>query len=142
MISLSDLRTRNVAPTWQEAVAVVQELIQAVAAAHGSLDRLPDLEHVALIPNGDVVALPGSASPERPVRHLGLMLGLLLEGSNAPGELMTFVERSTANPPQFDSAEEFSRALAFFERPGRRQDVERLVARAMASEAQSRADDE
>ncbi len=142
MISLSDLRARNVSPTWQEAVAVVQELVQTVIAGGGGLDRIPDLEHVALIPNGDVLALPGGPIPEQPVRHLASMLGTLLEGTNAPGELTTFVERNVTFPPQFDTPDEFSKQLAFFERPGRRQDVERLVSRALAAEAQTRADEE
>ena len=63
MISLADLRARNVTPIWQEAVAVVQELIQTVRATTGSAELLPDLEHIALIPNGDVVAMPGSPEP-------------------------------------------------------------------------------
>ena len=37
---------------------------------------------------------------------------------------------------------EFSRNLAFFERPGRRSDVERLVGRALAAEQTSRAEEE
>ena len=38
---------------------MVQELIQTVKATTGSAELLPDLGHVALIPNGDVVAIPG-----------------------------------------------------------------------------------
>jgi len=142
MISLADLRARGVTPTWQEAVAVVQELLQTVVAAGGPIDRLPDLEHIALIPNGDVVALPGSLSGENPVRHLGSLLSTLLEGSNPPAELTALADKAMATPGQFASVEEFSNALAFFERPGRHGDVERLVSRSLAAEAQSRADEE
>ena len=73
MISLADLRARNVSPIWQEAVAVIQELIQTVKATTGSAELLPDLEHIAIIANGDVVALPGSPEPAIPVRHAALM---------------------------------------------------------------------
>jgi hypothetical protein len=142
MITLADLRARNVAPTWQEAVAVVQELLQTAVGSSGSASRLPDIEHVALIPNGDVVALPGSPAVAEPVRHLGAMLDALLKGGAAPGELIAVVERAVSAPPQFAGVDEFSKALAFFERPGRRGDVERLVSRAMTAEAQSRADEE
>ena len=45
---------------------MVQELIQTVKATTGSAELLPDLEHVALIPNGDVVAMPGSPEPAHP----------------------------------------------------------------------------
>jgi hypothetical protein len=142
MISLADLRARNVLPTWQEGVAVVQELLHTVIATQGSADRLPDLEHVALIANGDVVALPGSPAAQDPVRHLAILLQLLLEGVPAPPELTSFIESNVANPPQYPTVEEFSKQLAFFERPGRKADVERLVARGMTAEATSRADEE
>jgi len=142
MISLADLRARNVTPIWQEAVAVVQELIQTVKATTGSAELLPDLEHVALIPNGDVVALPGSPEPTAPVRHAAVMLKLLVDGVAVPPELEQFVTRNVAEPSQYDTVAEFSRNLAFFERPGRRSDVERLVGRALAAEQTSRADEE
>ena len=142
MISLADLRARKVTPIWQESVAVVQELIQTVKATTGSAELLPDLGHVALIPNGDVVAIPGSPEPANPVRHAAVMLQLLLEGVAAPPELEQFVTRNVAEPPQYETVAEFSRNLAFFERPGRRSDVERLVGRALAAEQTSRADEE
>lgn len=142
MISLADLRARNITPVWQEAVAVVQELIHTVRATTGSAELLPDLEHIALIPNGDVVAIPGSPEPDVPVRHAAVMLKLLLENTPVPPELDAFVERNIAEPPQYDSVSEFSRNLAFFERPGRRSDIERLVGRAMAAEQTRRADEE
>ena len=135
MVSLADLRARNVTPIWQEAVAVIQEMIQTVKATTGSAELLPDLEHVALIPNGDVVALPGSPEPAIPVRHVAVMLKLLIDGTPAPPELEQFVGRNVAEPPQYDTVAEFSRNLAFFERPGRRSDVERLVGRAPSGRA-------
>jgi hypothetical protein len=142
MISLADLRARKVTPIWQESVAVVQELIQTVKATTGSAELLPDLGHVALIPNGDVVAIPGSPEPANPVRHAAVMLQLLLEGVAAPPELEQFVTRNVAESPQYDTVAEFSRNLAFFERPGRRSDVERLVSRVLTAEQTTRADEE
>src|SRR4029453_18042259 len=139
MISFADLRARNVQPVWQEAVAVIQELIQTVSAPSSPL---PDLEHIALIPNGDVVALPGGSAPSDPVRHAAMMLNVLVEGIATPPELEQFLQRTPTNPPQLDDLAEFSRQLAFFERPGRRTDVERLVGRAAAAEQITRADEE
>ena len=141
MVSLADLRARNIVPTWQEAVAVVQELLHALAAS-GSVERLPDSRHIALIANGDVVALPGSPSNEHPVRQLALLLQGLLNGSAAPPQLDQFVAANVTNPPEIATVEEFSMQLAFFERPGRRSDVEALVSRAMSSDAQFRAEEE
>ena len=142
MVSLADLRARNIVLTWQEAVAVVQELLHTVVAAHGSADQLPDLNHIALIANGDVVALPGAASTEHPVRHLAMLLRSLLDGATAPPQLQEFVIANMADPPKIDTIEEFSIQLAFFERPGRRSDVEQLVSRAMSTDATLRAEDE
>ncbi len=139
MISLADLRARSVQPVWQEAVAVIQELIQTVSATSSPL---PDLEHIALIPNGDVVALPGSPTASDPVRHAAQMLDVLVDGIATPPELEQFLQRNLTTPPQLDSLAEFSRQLAFFERPGRRADVERLVGRAAAAEQITRADEE
>jgi hypothetical protein len=141
MISLADLRARNIAPTWQEAVAVVQELLHTVVA-QGSVERMPDLPHIALIANGDVVALPGGTSSAHPVCHMADLLKTLLDGSAAPPELEAFIKANLLYPPQFDTIEEFSMQLAFFERPGRRSDVEQLVSRAMTTDAQTRADEE
>jgi hypothetical protein len=139
MISLADLRARNVLPVWQEAVAVIQELIQTVSATSAPL---PDLQHIALIANGDVVALPGSPVPSDPVRHAAEMLKVLVEGIPTPPELEQFLERNLTTPPAINSIAEFSSNLAFFERPGRRADVERLAGRAAAAEQLTRADDE
>ena len=138
MVSLADIRARNVQPVWQEAVAVVQELIQSSTT---SGTPLPDLEHVALIPNGDVVAMPGSPESADPVRQAATMLRVLVDGTATPPELEEFMRKnlSSAAAP---TLEDFARGLSFYERPGRRSDVERLVSRATAAEQVTRADEE
>src|SRR3954469_12483309 len=142
MITLADLRARNALPSWQESVAIVQELVQATVDARGSAARLPDVEHVGLGADGTVVLLPGGASPENPVRHLAVLLDLLLEDVTAPDQLAQVVTRNIENPPEARSVEELTQALAFFERPGRREDIARLVERASVAEEQTRADEE
>jgi hypothetical protein len=139
MVTLADLRARNVQPAWQEAVAVVQELVQTITSTGVSL---PDMEHVALIPNGDVVALPGSLAPEEPVRQAALMLQTLVESGPTPPELALFIERNLTTPGQSATLADFARNLSFYERPGRRADIERLVARAVAIAQNSRAEEE
>jgi cytoskeletal protein RodZ len=71
-----------------------------------------------------------------------MMLNILVEGIATPPELEQFLQRNLTTPPQIDSLAEFSRQLAFFERPGRRTDIERLVGRAAAAEQMTRADEE
>lgn len=139
MVTLADLRARNIQPSWQEAVAVVQELVQTVNSTGAGL---PDLEHVALIPNGDVVVLPGSLAPDEPVRHAGLMLQGLVDGVPTPPELAQFIERNVSVPAQSATLADFARNLSFYERPGRRADVERLVARVVAIAQNTRAEEE
>jgi len=139
MVTLADLRVRNIQPAWQEGVAVVQELVQTINATGAAL---PDLDHVALIPNGDVVALPGSLTPEEPVRQAALMLQTLVESGPTPPELAQFIERNLTTPGQSATLADFARNLSFYERPGRRADIERLVARAMTAAQNSRAEEE
>ncbi len=138
MVSLAEIRARNVQPVWQEAVAVVQELIQS-STATGT--PLPDLEHVALIPNGDVVAMPGSPESPDPVRQAATMLRVLVDGVATPPELEEFMRKNLSSAAAPTLAD-FARGLSFYERPGRRSDVERLVSRATAAEQMTRADEE
>jgi len=142
MLSLTDLRARQVVPAWQEAVAVVQELIQAVAQTQGRDAQLPDIDHIALIANGEVVALPGSGPTGNPVGHAARVLEQLLDGVAAPPELVALVNDNATDSPKLPSLAELTRQLAFFERPGRRSDVEQLVSRAMSADAQDRAEEE
>jgi hypothetical protein len=135
MVTLADLRARNVQPAWQEAVQSFRSWFRpsprrGVAA---------DLEHVALIPNGDVVALPGSLAPDEPVRQAALMLQMLVESGPTPPELALFIERNLTTPASRRRSPTFARNLSFYERPGRRADIERLVARAVAIAQNSRA---
>jgi hypothetical protein len=56
-----------------------------------------------------------------PVRRLGLVLGALLQTQGTPAELRLFVSRATSEPPLYQTVDEFSSALAYFERPDRPQ---------------------
>jgi hypothetical protein len=142
MVTIADLRARNTLPTWQEAVAVVQELAHATSSGRGSAARLPEIEHISLNVDGTIALLPGSVVPGHPVRHLAYVLLLLLDGVPAPDELIELAQRNRAEAPPCTTLDEFSSALKFFERPGRTDDIAKLVARAAVAEEQSRADEE
>ena len=139
MISLADLRARNVQPVWQEAVAVIQELIQTVSATSSPLARSR-----AHRPHSERRRRCAAGQPPPPIPCVTrrMMLDVLVDGIATPPELEQFLQRNLTTPPQLDSLAEFSRQLAFFERPGRRADVERLVGRAAAAEQITRADEE
>jgi hypothetical protein len=142
MVSLSDLRARRVVPTWQEAVAVVQELLSTTLSDRGDAGRLPDVAHFALTVEGRVVLVAGGPSPDHPVRHLVAILDMLLEGIAAPQPLHELAERNRGEQPECTTAEQLASALAFFERPDRHGDISQLVGRALTAAEQTRADEE
>ena len=115
MVTIADLRARNTLPTWQEAVAVVQELAHATSAGRGSAARLPEIEHISLNVDGTIALLPGSVVPGDPVRHLAYVLLLLLDGVPAPDELIELAQRNRAEDPPCKTLDEFGSALKFFE---------------------------
>ncbi len=142
MVTLADLRARNAVPSWQQAVAIVQELVLATVSERGSAARLPDFAHIGLNPDGSIALLPQSSLPENPVRHLAVLLCLMLENVPAPGPLLDLAERNLKDPPEFPVAEEFTRSLRYFERPGRDEDIKELVTRAERAREQKLVDDE
>ena len=133
MITLADLRARDALPVWQEAVAIVQALLDTTMAERRSASRLPDVTHIGLEEDGAVVLLPQGSIPEHPVRHLAAVLGVLIESMPAPPPLLDFVNRNLADPPEHATAEDFSRALKYFERPERTEDIRHVVERALGA---------
>ena len=102
-------------------------------AERRSASRLPDVTHIGLEEDGAVVLLPQGSIPEHPVRHLAAVLGVLIESIPAPPPLLDFVNRNLANPPEHATAEDFSRALKYFERPERSEDIRHVVERALGA---------
>jgi hypothetical protein len=142
MVTLADLRARSTVPSWQEAVAIVQQLFLATVGERGSAARLPDVAHIGLNPDGSIALLPQSSIPENPVRHLAVLLCLMLENVPAPGPLLDLAERNLKDPPEFPVPEEFTRSLRYFERPRRDEDIKDLVIRAERAREQKTVEDE
>ena len=141
MILVADLPARKLLRAWQEAVAIVQELADTVGRA-GPAAKVPNLEHVALGLDGDLVILPGSPPPDHAARQLAQTLQVLINGTGAPPELRRLVTENTGDTPTHASVEEFARALAIFERPGRQADIAGVVARDPSAQADSKMDSE
>src|SRR5215218_9657908 len=137
MVTLADLRARGTVPSWQQAVAIVQELFLATVGETGSAVRVPEIGHIGLNADGTVALLPHSSIPENPVRHLAVLLCLMLEKVPAPAPLLDLAERNLKNPPEFPGPEEFTRSLRYFERPGRDEDIKELVTRAERAREQN-----
>jgi hypothetical protein len=142
MVTLADLRARNTLPSWHESVAIVQELVLATVGERGSAVRLPDIRHIGINPDGTIALLPHSSIPQNPVRHLAVLLCLLLENVPAPEPLLDLAERNLNDPPEFAGADDLTRALRYFERPGREDDIKDLAARAEGAREQKSAEEE
>jgi hypothetical protein len=127
--SIADILKPQFARTWQEAVAVVQEL----ASVAGDLDVLPLPEDLSLTDEGTLVPGFAGEAGEPPVTALARLLRDLLEGTEAPEALRNLAAESAGPAPAHATVQSFTRALAFFERPGRTNELMALAGRLRAA---------
>ena len=130
-LRLSQILARQVGVDWFEAVAVFRALTeQPLQTARTWV--IPELEHIALDIDGRLTLLGGTPTDE-PVRELGKLLHELLEQSTPHVQLRLLIAQATAETPAFGSIEEFSTAVAYFERPNREEVLTALYSRAAAA---------
>jgi hypothetical protein len=133
-ISLGDMVAHDLPLEWPEAVAVVQEVCtRLVSPRTGS----PDLSHILLDSSGTMELLSAPPSTEPQVQRLGHLLSSLLEGTSPPAELRLFASQMTSSVTA-TSLDDFSRRLAYFERPGRSRLLQQLFERAEPALAAAR----
>ena len=125
MNSLADVVVRQVPRSWQEAVAVVQEVVTQLTPGLSP----PDPQDVLLDDDGTLSVGFASESPDEPVVQLAKMLLTLLDGTDCPPPLMELAQENSRLPPAHSSIASFTRALAFFERPNRASDIAALAGR-------------
>jgi hypothetical protein len=123
-----------------EAVALVQEL--AAGLAEGELASVPLLREIGVAGDGQI-GIPRSraeqASPEAdPAADLRRLLGELLKGGAVPGALQRIMDGCSADGQPIKTLEDLTRALAFFERPARQNDLQALAARLAEENEQAR----
>jgi hypothetical protein len=118
--------------TWQEAVAIVQE---AASLLQPGL-ALPDPEDLILNDVGTLSFGFGSEGSQHPVAGLGSLLHQLLEGTDAPDSLVGLAAEGMQSQPANASIEAFSRALSFYERPNRTNDLQSVVGRLRGAPAE------
>jgi len=127
-ITLRELRSRDVHIQWFEGVAIVQSLCEWTLARRPDEPRFPDIEDVRIETDGSVVAeregSPGASGIERAAR----LLESLVAESEMPVKLRLAVVTALSPAPAYGSLREFSRALAYFERPGRNAQIASLYA--------------
>jgi hypothetical protein len=117
----------RVAIQWPEAVAFVMSL--ADEAGMREQGGVPDLEHVALTLDGMLEVMPGAPSSEPPARHLGRALQTLLAFTDGPDELHR-IALDAVDAPDSAEFEDVVRAIGFFERPDRTEQLVALARRA------------
>jgi hypothetical protein len=132
-VSLAELIRAGITPNADAAVAIVRALIRERSSSAASLpttDDTPLSEDIYLAPDGTVLCGNG----QRPaLSDVALFLRQLLPaGAAIPGGLQYAIARALleVDAPPFGSVEEFSSALARFERSDRGQAVRGLVEKA------------
>jgi hypothetical protein len=119
-VSFAELRAA-VSVEWYEALAIVQALCRTII---DSGDRIGparmDLHDVFILPDGTVTATcKGPRNAAASVQCLGMILDRLLPDHDFMFLRARLVSKATSSPPHYASIEEFSDALAYYERPNR-----------------------
>jgi hypothetical protein len=135
--TLSEVIGRGVAIEWYEAVAVVRAVCDSVVGPRGG-PGIPELNQIRLRSTGEVDVV-GAAAVDEPVRRLGQLLQALITQTDAPVQLRLMITQATSPTPPFASVQEYSDALAYFERPDRTGLLGRLFQRAAATRPPSEA---
>ena len=114
-IALDDLLGRNLTVQWFEGVAIVQGVCRQLLADASSERGFPSLSGVYVCANG-TIEMDGTASPSQSVAAAGHALTQML-GENAPVRLRLVATQATAGDAGYHTLQEFSDAVAYFERP-------------------------
>jgi hypothetical protein len=118
VMRLSDLLARNVGIATHEAIAVVRGVTERVLENGGAGFLVPELHQIELSSDGQI-SVTGGVKAAEPVRRLGQLLQALLAQSEPPVQLRLIISQATAPQPAYGSVQDYSEALAYFERPDR-----------------------
>jgi hypothetical protein len=114
-IRLDDLLGRDLIVQWFEGVAIVQGVCRQILASGSTQRGFPSLAEVLVCAHGGI-ELVGSASPGESVAAAGHTLSQML-GEDAPVRLRLVATQATAGSAGYQTLQEFSDAVAYFERP-------------------------
>lgn len=114
-IALDDLLGRNLTVQWFEGVAIVQGVCRQLLADASSERGFPSLAGVYVCANGGI-EVEGTASPSQSVAAAGHALTQML-GEDAPVRLRLVATQATAGESGYQSLQQFSDEVAYFERP-------------------------
>ena len=137
-VTVASLLERRVALSWQEGVALVLEIAEVFERSRKR--RVPRNESLALTPSGSVEFRRGRTQPGGAVSALARTLHLLLP-ADRPTQLRLLVSNAGPDSSAYKSVGEFVEALRYFERPGRRNLLSEVHARALAAPVAARPDE-
>ena len=126
---LEELLGRELTIRWFEGVALIQAVCRQLAH-EGHHDTFPTAAEILLAADGNVVAT--HASGRTAVRTAAQLLARM-SSEDVPVRLRLIVAQATGADTAFPTLEEFSTALAYFERPDSTQLLRALFERAMAA---------
>ena len=128
---LDDILDRDISIQWFEGTALVQAVCEQVLT-HGRADAFPSAADIAIEADGSIAVLGYSAG--LPVVAAGHLLAGMA-GDDVPVRLRLAINEATAAESPYKHLAAFSEALAYFERPGRRELIAALYARAAGAPA-------
>lgn len=131
-IRLDDLLVRDVSVRWFEGVALVQSVCRQIRDGAASDQDFPPSSHVRIGQDGSVAITPMSRGAGVPgAAH---MLAQMLS-DDVPVRLRLVVTEAMGAGSSYSTLDDFSEALAYFERPDGPQILRQLYARAMTAAA-------
>jgi hypothetical protein len=116
-VRVSDVLARGIPIRWDEAVALLQEIVETITAGGGDEAPMPAFEDVLLDEQGSVRVNAARRGERGPVAA-GRALHTLLATADVPLPLRLFVTQANA-PETHQTLKAFADALAYFGKPGR-----------------------
>ena len=116
-VRVSDVLARGVPIRWDEAVALLQEILETITAGGGDEAPMPAFEDVLLDEQGGVRVSSARRGERGPVAA-GRALHALLATADIPLPLRLFVTQANA-PETHKTLKAFAEGLAYFGKPGR-----------------------
>src|SRR5450759_3015364 len=118
--TLRDLLARGTPVEWFEAVAIVQALCKRLldeAPATGV--RVPDLHEIVLTADGTIDLTGEGPAGQSPVFRIGRVLTALVANQQMPVPLRLLALTAVAPSPPYESVQDLTMALDYYERPDR-----------------------
>jgi hypothetical protein len=128
-VRVGDVLARSIPIHWDEAIALLQELLDTVTSARR--DDIPAFDDILIDANGVVTIHDGHRGERGPVAA-GRALHALLATADVPVALRLFVTQANV-PDTHASLDAFAKSLAYFGKSGRAELIRSIYARYRAA---------